>query len=99
MDLRGRRHYVGAAMEFLLILSAVLSTVTGAFSAGRAPDARPHQSAAQVVAVAAPIAGQAVALAPRAIPAPRQTRTPIVPASRAASLAAAIPLYADRLIE
>ena len=50
MDLGARRYYVAAAMNFLLILSALLSAVTGAFSGVRAPEPRPHHVAVAQVA-------------------------------------------------
>jgi len=85
-------------MEFLLILSAMLSAVTGAFSAVRAPEARLHHAAA--VQAEAPCPRQVRAEARREAPAasalPRIAAT-FAPPSFA--LAASIPLYADRLIE
>ena len=99
MDLGGRRHYVAPAMEFLLILSAVLSAVTGAFTGARAPEARLHQEApAQMVAVAQPSA--AVAVSAARIEAAVPGIAPILPdALPVLAPAAAVPLYADRLIE
>ena len=86
-------------MELLLILSAMLSAVTGAFSGVREPEARVHQAeaavGAQVVAVAAEeVAGQSVLSRPADAP-----PTVEVLALPLFALAAAIPLYADRLIE
>ncbi len=99
MDLGGPRHYVARAMEFLLILSAVLSAVTGAVTGTRAPDARLHQQApAQMVAIAQPSATVAVTAAriETAVP----DAAPILPdALPVFAFAAAVPLYADRLIE
>ena len=89
-----------AAMEFLLILSALLSAVTGAFGGARAPEARlHHETQAEAVQAAAPAA---LAVAPvsdlRAeLPAPPPRA--VHAALRLFSLAAPIPLYADRLIE
>ena len=99
MDLGGRRHYVAGAMEFLLILSAVLSAVTGAFTGARAPEARLHQEApAQMVATAQPSATVAVPAAPIETAVPNIA--PFLPdALPVFALAAAVPLYADRLIE
>jgi hypothetical protein len=89
-----------AAMEFLLILSAMLSAVTGAFGGARAPEARlHHETQAEAIQAAAPAT---LAVAPVS---DLRAELP-VPPPRAApsalplfSLAAAIPLYADRLIE
>ena len=97
MDLRPPRHYVAGAMELLLILSAMLSAVTGAVGGARAPEARLHAAVAAEAraipsaTVAAPSTARVAVYhaidrqAPIALPAPR--------------LAAPIPLYADRLIE
>jgi hypothetical protein len=85
-------------MELLLILSAMLSAITGAFSGVRAPDARPlHAAAARVEA---PCADRLVRIAPRAAAIPGEgRRIAAVFATPAFALPAAIPLYADRLIE
>lgn len=100
MDLGARRHYVAPAMEFLLILSAVLSAVTGAFSGVRAPEARlHHETAAQSVAVAEPSVMVAVPAARIETVLPVVARTAAVDALPVFAPAASIPLYADRLIE
>jgi hypothetical protein len=84
-------------MEFLLILSAMLSAVTGAISGARAPEARPHH--AQAVQILAPVRREAArsvaAVVPRAAPVVAQAYV----ALPHFALAASIPLYADRLIE
>jgi len=100
MDLGAPRHYVAPAMEFLLVLSALLSAVTGAFTGARPHEARLHHAAtAQSVAVAEPSAKVAVPAARIAVaPAPAPART-IADARPAAAPPAAVPLYADRLIE
>jgi hypothetical protein len=86
-------------MELLLILSAMLSAVTGAFAGVREPEARVHQAEAAVGAKLAAIVVQAQA--PRAL-AMRPANVAPVPRIRALSedpIPAAAPLYADRLIE
>jgi hypothetical protein len=98
MDLRDPRHYVAGAMEFLLILSAMLSAITGAISGVRAPEARLHHAAAiQAEAPCAEAAQQVVRLE---MPGPSEgPRIAAIFAPRAFDLKAAIPLYADHLIE
>lgn len=101
MDLGASRHYVAPAMEFLLILSAMLSAVTGAFTGGRAPEARPHHAAAsaEVAMVAQPAA---VSPARIRIAAPDSfSPAPLLDSHPAVFLAppASAPLYADRPIE
>lgn len=99
MDLGAPRHYVADAMEFLLILSAMLSAITGAISGGvRAPEARLHHAAAiQAEIPCAKAAQQAVQL--EAPPPSEGPRIAAIFAPRAFGLEAAIPLYADRLVE
>jgi hypothetical protein len=86
-------------MELLLILSAMLSAITGAFSGVREPEARLPQAEAAVgsqlaVAVAEQVAVQALPLRPVAA----SVSTDVPPLPRFA-LAISVPLYADRLIE
>jgi hypothetical protein len=86
-------------MSFLLVLSAVLNALTGAFTGSRAPEPGLHQAAPAQVAAAVEQAEQAVAptirLAqpPPKLPdgAPVRAETPAPPA--------AAPLETDRLIE
>jgi hypothetical protein len=100
MDLGAPRHYVAPAMEFLLVLSALLSAVTGAFTGARPPEARPHHAAAaQSVAAAEPAATVAVPAARVAVAAPPFPERTIADARAAAPPPASAPLYADRLIE
>ncbi len=86
-------------MELLLILSAMLSAVTGAFSGVSGPDAGVPQAEAAVGAqAAAAVIEQQVA--PAVADRPAGTVSTIeLPELPGFALAAAIPLYADRLIE
>ena len=98
MDLGGQRYYVAAAMNFLLILSALLSAVTGAFSGVRAPEPRPHHIA--VAQVEAPCPERMVRMAQADIPATRDgRRIAAIFAAHAFDLRPSVPAYADRLIE
>jgi hypothetical protein len=86
-------------MEFLMILSALLSAVTGAFAGPRPEEARLHQPApAQSVAVAAPSVRIAIpAVRPvQAIPA-QPARAVAAPVTAAPPSSA--PIRTDRLIE
>lgn len=97
MDVAPARHYVAGAMEFLLILSAMLSAVTGAFAGVRAPEARLHHAAAVQAEVPCLEQVQKVARREPAVAAdlPRIAAIFAPPSFEIAS----IPLYADRLIE
>jgi hypothetical protein len=98
MDLRRSLHYVAGAMEFLLILSAMLSAVTGAFSAVCAPEARPHHAAA--VQAEAPCLKEVQNVARREAPAAADLpRIAAIFAPPSLAVVASAPLYADRLIE
>jgi hypothetical protein len=97
MDVRPARHYVAPAMELLLILSAMLSAVTGAFTGARAAEPRPfHAAQVQAEAPGAEVAVEAARL-PLALPEARPIAALVAPATF--DPAAPIPLYADRLIE
>ncbi|HYI63997.1 MAG TPA: hypothetical protein VEW71_03840 [Allosphingosinicella sp.] len=99
MDLGARRPYVAPAMEFLLILSAILSAVTGAFSGVSGPEARTHQAEVSLSAErAAPAAREAATGIDLAVPQVGPLLAE-VDASPVFALAAMVPLYADRLIE
>jgi hypothetical protein len=88
-------------MEFLLILSAVLSAITGAFSGVRAPEARLHHASAATQAVTAvqPCATVAVPAARTAPVLPIFDLLAEVRAVPVFALTSSVPLYADRLIE
>ena len=83
-----------------MILSALLSAVTGAFAGPRPADARVHQpAAAQSVAMAAPSATVAVPAA-RPVPAiPQPSRAAASPPAPEAAPLASAPVETDRLIE
>ena len=86
-------------MELLLILSAMLSAVTGAFTGARGPEARLPQAEAAVGAqIAAVVVEQRAAPATTDRPADVPPSTEF-PALRDFALAAAIPVYTDRLRE
>ncbi|WP_129792490.1 hypothetical protein [Sphingosinicella sp. CPCC 101087] len=98
MDLRGCAHYVPLTMELLLILSAMLSAVTGAFSAS-GPEGRIHGAETTVGAhLAAAVVEERAA--PTAVYVPENAAPGNdLPPLPDFALADAIPLYADRLIE
>ena len=86
-------------MELLLILAAMLSAVTGAFTGARADEARvgePQAAVGAAVAVAA-VEQQAARVLP--VRPTNLFQTSEVPAVPALVLIAALPLATDRLIE
>lgn len=86
-------------MELLLILSAMLSAVTGAFSGVRGPEAGLHQAEAAVGAQLAVSAIERQAPQPRPMrPADAPLSTEVEPLPDLA-VAPAAPLYVDRPIE
>ncbi|HEV7660493.1 MAG TPA: hypothetical protein VGO55_11670 [Allosphingosinicella sp.] len=87
-------------MEFLLVLSALLSAVTGVFTGARPDEARLHHAApTQSVAAATQSATVAVPAKSTAAALPDSSRRVAADARPAAPLPASVPLYADRLIE
>ena len=86
-------------MELLLILSAMLSAVTGALSGVRGPETGVHQAESSVGAqlVASVVEETVASLA--AVAPQNDAETNEVHPLPAFAIAAAIPLYADRLIE
>lgn len=100
MDLGAPRHYVAPAMEFLLVLSALLSAVTGVFTGARPDEARLHHAAPTQSVPAAAQAATVVVPAKTLVAALPDYSPRVMPdASPAAAPPAAVPLYADRLIE
>ena len=93
VDARRRSHYAGRAMNLLLLLSALLSALTGVGSAVRAPAAAQAVSA-QVTAAAAQV--RAVRVAQR----PQPGRPTLAMVRSVAALPVPItafaPLYASR---
>jgi hypothetical protein len=86
-------------MELLLILSAMLSAVTGACSGTRGPEARIHEAETTVGArLVVAVAEEKAARAASSVPENAAPSTQVRPL-RTLVLADSIPLYADRLIE
>ena len=101
VDVFTLNHYIAALMELLLLLSALLSTLTGAISGVRAPEVQRHQTSVQAALVSAPLAAarQTAQVRPSQ-PALTLVAIARVPAGWAAwAVSAAVPLYADRLRE
>lgn len=86
-------------MELLLLLTALLSALSGAAVQARAGDAQVHQVVAAAEAVAPRIAAARMPARPRVIVAPAFDARRIASPLRLFSLAAAAPLYATRLRE
>jgi hypothetical protein len=86
-------------MEFLMILSALLSAVTGAFAGNRTAEARLHQpAAAQSVAMAQPVAVAAVPAIRPVQEIPAQTQH-VAPAEAPSAPLPSAPVETDRLLE
>ena len=86
-------------MELLLILAAMLSAVTGAFTGARGPEARVAEPQAAVGAAVAVVAVEQQAARVLPVRPASIVLTTEVPALRVFALVAAMPIYADRLIE
>jgi hypothetical protein len=86
-------------MEFLMILSALLSAVTGAFAGPRPAEARLHQPAAtQSVAVPAPVATVAMPAIRSSQAIPDQAAE-VAPAPAPSAPLPSAPVETDRLLE
>ena len=97
----GARPIERAGLNFLLILSALLSAVTGAFAGAREQEPRIHQAAAALESAAAEAVEAAAAVAPAAAPilaAVMSTAAEPIPGPDLA-LAFAAPLETVRLLE
>jgi len=100
MDVGASRPYVARAMSFLLVLSAVLNALTGAFAGARVPEPGLHQQApAQIAAAATPAAQQVAVAAP-----PVDVRLPAIARDRVFADTGTIPpasapLETEKLIE
>lgn len=95
MDLGDARHYVGRAMSFLLVISAVFNALTGAFVGVRPAEPVAHQQVPSAVSVAQ-VVEQKAAPAAAAEDSPSADAPVPVPAP-APPLAP--PLQTDRLLE
>jgi hypothetical protein len=85
-------------MNFLLILSAMISAVTGAFTGVRAPEARPHHMA--MASAETPCPERMVRVARMEVPvADDVPDVSAIFALPSFDLRPSIPVYADRLIE
>lgn len=86
-------------MELLLILSAMLSAVTGAFSGTRGPDGRIPEAETSIGARLAVAVAEEVAAEPQDRPVRELPQAREVLPLEDFALPEPFPLYADRLIE
>ena len=87
-------------MELLLILSALLSAATGAFTDTRGVDAAPsHEASAETVAAPASVAIKIVLAVMPVAPAPTAQAALLTMAPAAQGPASLVPVETDRLIE
>ena len=101
MDLAAGHPYVAGAMELLLILSALLSAVTGALTSPFGPEARsPHQTSVEAISIAdAAVDAVVIMKAPAALrPFDTQQAAP-PPPQPTTSPVASTPIQTDRLLE
>ena len=99
MDLAGSSHYVALAMEFLLILSALLSAVTGAITGVRGPEAGMHQTETAARLQQAPLIAEQQVAVPAEIHPDDAAPSTQAPPVRDFALVQPIPAFRDRPLE
>lgn len=99
MDLAAPGHYVGPLMQVLLLLTALMSALTGVFAGARADDSRLARAEAPLVAAAEAVAAvPAVVLRPASVLPSVAASAAFVPPPRPAGLPA-FALATVRLLE